>query len=125
MPRLPTDYSNACIYKIVCKNKDVVEEYYGSTTNFINRKKQHTLSCNNEKNKDYNNVSPYIFIRENGGIDNWDMIIVEQLKDCKNLKELHKKEGNYIITNKSKLNKLVPGRTAEERRPKVLENRIL
>ena len=53
MTRLPINYQNALIYKIVCKNLDVKECYVGSTTDFRKRKWGHKYNCNNVKSKHY------------------------------------------------------------------------
>jgi predicted GIY-YIG superfamily endonuclease len=66
------------IYKIVCKNENVKEFYVGSTINVIKRKHNHKSSCNNEKDHNHNEKK-YKFIRENGGWDNFDFIIVEEI----------------------------------------------
>ena len=41
MPKTPIDYSKACIYKICCKDVEIVDVYVGSTTNLIQRRKSH------------------------------------------------------------------------------------
>ena len=72
--KMPIDYSNACIYKICCKDLSVKDVYVGSTTNFVQRcqrRRDHKAVCNNEKGRDYN-YYVYQFIRENGGWDNWE-----------------------------------------------------
>ena len=72
------NYEKSSIYKLCCKNVDVKEIYIGSTTNFKRRKNAHKTSCNNEKGKKYN-MNVYSFIRENGGWNNWSMILVEEV----------------------------------------------
>lgn len=104
MPRLPIDYSNAVIYKLSCKNKNITEIYIGSTTNFIKRKNKHKSSCNNSNIKEYNNQK-YIFIRENGGWLNWEMIEIEKFP-CKTSRELEKKEEEIRCQFDAKLNSI-------------------
>lgn len=70
------EYNNIKIYKLVCKDPTITECYIGSTTNLIKRFYQHKTCCNNEQLKDYNQKK-YLFIRANGGFDNWNMILVE------------------------------------------------
>lgn len=37
MTRKPIDYSKGKIYKIVCKDLDIIDIYVGSTTDFIEK----------------------------------------------------------------------------------------
>lgn len=71
MPRKAKNYSKVYIYKIVCKDINIKECYVGHTTNFTNRKHIHKHDSVSKKAKVYQ------FIRENGGWDNWDMILIE------------------------------------------------
>jgi len=60
-------------YKIVCEDcPDYI--YIGSTKSFRSRKYQHKINCNNEKI----NLKIYQKIRDNGGWDNWNMIIIDE-----------------------------------------------
>jgi molecular chaperone DnaK (HSP70) len=113
MPRLPINYENACIYEIVCKDVSITQRYIGSTTNLINRRNHHRSSCNNEKCNNYNQYV-YQFIRDNGGIANWDIVLVEKVIDCKDKEHLHKRERFYIEEKKAELNKQIPLRTVKE-----------
>tara|TARA_R110002110_G_scaffold209182_1_gene421557 strand:+ start:340 stop:729 length:390 start_codon:yes stop_codon:yes gene_type:complete len=56
-----------------------------------------------------------MFIRANGGWDNWTMILVDY-KPCATKLELHKIEREYIenIDSNLLLNKLIPSRTKKE-----------
>jgi len=66
------------IYKIVClSNPELV--YVGTTANFYNRRTRHRQSCNNPNGKGYNQKI-YVIIRENGGWDNFNMIIIDECK---------------------------------------------
>jgi len=115
MPRLPINYENACIYEIVCKDVNITQRYIGSTTNLINRRNNHKSDCNNEKRKQYN-YYVYQFIRDNGGIVNWNIVLIEQVIDCKDKEHLHKRERFYIEDKKAELNKSIPLRTHKEYR---------
>lgn len=108
------DYSKCVIYKIVCNDINVTDVYVGHTTNFINRKKWHKKSCNNTKDKCYN-LKLYQYIRENGGWDNFSMVIVEEYP-CNNLEEARHKERYWYETLNAKLNVLCPIITEEEKR---------
>jgi len=78
MPKIANDYSKVVIYKLV--HKDALDDaniYVGSTTNFTKRKCTHKKSCNYEKSQGYN-LPKYVFIRNNGGWNEWNMIEVEK-----------------------------------------------
>ena len=124
MPRVPTDYSQTCIYKLVHKD-DIDNEniYIGSTTNFRHRKNTHKSSCNCESSKEYNNAK-YQFIRENGGWDNWIMVEVEKYP-CNDKREAEARERYWIEHFQSKLNKYIPTRTDEEWYASVREKYLL
>ena len=92
MTKKPINYENACIYKLCCKDTNITDCYVGSTTSFRSRKSKHKSNCNKENNKDYNR-KVYQFIRDNGGWNNWDMILIEKPK-VNDSYELHKQEMN-------------------------------
>ena len=119
MPKKPTDYSKGLIYKFVCLDTDITDIYVGSTTSFKHRKAGHKSICYNEKNKDYNSYV-YKFIRENGGWEAWNMILVEYYP-CKSSLDLHKREREIIEELKSTLNKNIPSRTNKEYYEKIKE----
>ena len=106
------NYEKSVIYKLCCKDIHIQEIYIGSTTNFSRRKNQHKTCCNNINGKSYN-YYVYNFIREHGGFENWDMILIENYA-CENKKELEKKERECIELCKSSLNKNIPTRTGKE-----------
>ncbi len=108
------NYNNSYIYKICCKDTEIKDIYIGSTTNFTRRKCRHKSSCNNENCRDYN-FKLYKFIRENGNFQNWDMVLIEEVK-CDNKLQLHKIEREYIEKYKSSLNEVIPYITEEERK---------
>ena len=112
MTRVNIDYTKSVIYKIVCKNTDITDLYIGSTTNFAKRKNCHKTMCNNINSKLYS-LNVYNCIRNNGGWDNWVMIMVEQY-NCNNGDELRARERYYIDALKPSLNKNIPMRTVDE-----------
>ena len=112
MPKKPADYSKGLIYKLCSNDTDIKDIYVGSTTNFNYRKTQHKTNCNNEKQSAYNR-NVYKFIRENGGWEEWNMILVESYP-CKSSLDLHKREREIIEELKSTLNKHIPSRTKKE-----------
>ena len=83
----PIDYSKTKIYKIKCVDESVQEVFYGHTTKLSNMK--YYLKRDIENGKD-----TYICntIRENGGIDNWDVIVIESYIECQN-----KEQANYRV----------------------------
>ena len=109
MPRLPIDYANTIIYKIVCNDLIVTECYVGHTTDFIRRKHEHKRKCR-VGNSDY---KIYVKIRENGGWDNYSMIEVEKYP-CKDRNEACAKEREWFEILNSKLNTNFPQRSYEE-----------
>ena len=66
MPKVPIDYSQTCIYKLVHFD-DINDEniYIGHTTNMVQRRHGHRTACCSSKHKEYNKYK-YQYIRENG-----------------------------------------------------------
>jgi hypothetical protein len=114
MPRLPIDYSKTIIYKLCCKDPNVIEIYVGHTTDFVVRKNCHKQCCNNINKKEYHRKL-YTYIRENGEWENWSMIEIEKYP-CNSVYEARAKEQEYIINLHSTLNSIIPNRTAKEYR---------
>ena len=106
MPKTPKDYSKGLIYKLCCKDTSIKEIYVGSTTNFTQRKRSHKSDCNNTIRKQYN-FKVYQFIRENGGWDNWDMVLIEYFP-CETELELGRKEEYWKQELQSSLNSYKP-----------------
>lgn len=112
MPRIPINYANTYFYKLVCKDAKIIDFYIGHTTNFNRRKSEHKSQCIRPEARCYN-MSVYQFIRENGGWENFDMIIIEDRK-CDDTVEARKIERQYIEELKPLLNKSTPGREVKE-----------
>jgi hypothetical protein len=112
MPLNPVNYSNTIMYKIVCNDLNITDSYIGHTTDFKSRKYQHKNRCNNENNKKYN-LKVYQYIRNNGGWDNWSMIMIEEY-DCNSKLEATKRERKLIEELKATLNYNIPSRTRKE-----------
>lgn len=106
------DYSNSFIYKICCKDPTIEDIYIGSTTNLSRRLHQHKHNCIKPQSKKHNQYK-YQFIRENGGWENWELVLIEPV-DAKNKMDLKRIERHYVETYKSTLNKCVPARTRKE-----------
>lgn len=115
MPKVPVDYSQTCIYKLVHKD-DIDNEniYIGSTTNFRKRKNEHKSRISKEENEHYNQIK-YQYIRDNGGWDNWLMIEIEKYP-CNDKREAETRERYWVEHYKSSLNSLVPTRSKKEYR---------
>jgi len=112
MPLKKINYSNTIFYRIVCNDLNITDCYIGHTTNFISRKRNHKQCCNNEKLNAYN-FHLYKLIRENGGWDNWSMIMIEQI-NCKDYNEAIQIERNFIEKYKSNLNSNNPCKLIKE-----------
>jgi hypothetical protein len=124
MPRLPIDYANTIIYKIVCNDLNITECYVGHTTDIVRRKYDHKSNCKNETNK-YHNLKIYKAIRENGGWENWCMVIIEKYP-CKDVSEACIRERYYYEQLHSNLNMKFPQRNKKEyqeiNKEKMVEN---
>ena len=118
MPLNEIDYSKTMFYRLVCKDLEVSDFYIGHTTDFKSRKNKHRKNCKNPNNPNFN-AYLYRVIRENGDIENWDMVLIETLK-CENRLEALKRERELIEQMKPTLNQLRPYRTEEE----LIESRI-
>jgi len=103
--------NNIIIYKIYCKNEEIKDCYIGSTSNIKNRIYLHKSDCNNENAKKKYNQYIYIYIRENGGWDNWEYKII-----CECPKEDRYEMERWHIENckESNLNKCIPNRTIKD-----------
>ena len=95
------------IYKIVCNDILINETYVGSTNNFKLRKNNHKCSCSDGRQQLYK------YIRNNGGWENWDMVLLEQF-ECDDKKKLLLREFYYQDLLNAKLNQNIPGRTQKE-----------
>ena len=106
------DYSKSVIYKLCCKDPTITDIYIGSTTNMKGRKQGHKNRCNNPNSIKYN-YKVYQTIREFGGFDNWDMILVEYV-NATSKQELEKEERVVIELLQPTLNSSIPTRTQKE-----------
>ena len=88
-----TDFSKAVIYGIYCKDKNILENYIGSTHDEKKREIRHKSRCNNENDECYN-FKVYNFIRENGGWDKWKLEVIERFP-CENEEQLVIRERYY------------------------------
>ena len=72
--------SFSCVYSIQCKDKEVKEFYIGSTKTYCFRYRHHKSHCINKNTRKYTGPL-YQFIRQNGGWDNWEMIVEVKTDD--------------------------------------------
>jgi hypothetical protein len=98
------------------------DNYENSNYDFYKRQSKHKSCCNNNKNssKKEFHLKVYVFIRENGGFDNWLFEILEYA-DLKDKDEAEKLEGHYIEIFNPTLNKNDVGLTPEEKAEKDRE----
>ena len=112
MPLKAKNYDKTHFYKIVCKDLDIKDCYVGHTTDFTTRKYDHKQRCSNPNNGGYN-LPVYRFMRENGGWENFEMILIKAEK-CENAMEARSKERKYKEELNANLNGNVPARTFKE-----------
>ena len=112
MPRTVIDYSKCVIYKIVCKDLNEPYCYVGHTTNFTRRKNEHKRRHKNENVRDYS-MKVYQKIRETGGWQNWEMIVIDEFKDCENPNQARAREREWV-ERLGNLNTNIPCRTNRE-----------
>jgi len=86
-----------CIYRIECKDKSIKEIYIGSTCNLKRRKKDHKYDSKRQ------HIKVYKFINENGGWDNWS-IVVEEETETLSRDERRLLEQTYIELLEPELN---------------------
>ncbi len=91
-----------CVYKIVCKNKEITECYIGSSVDFDKRKIKHKCYCNNLNSRAYC-LPLYMFINVNGGFDNWEFEVIKEFPNHTK-KELNIEEQKYMDLLKPTLN---------------------
>ena len=115
MTKLPINYSKSVIYKIVCKNPEIEDFYIGSTTNLTQRKYTHKQSVYKENHRSYLFYKS-LFMRENGGWENFEFIVLEHCKDITNAQELRLREREWFDKLKPTLNKLKPSISIEEKK---------
>ena len=99
MPQKAMDYSKTNFYKIVCRDLNIKDCYVGHTLNFKTRKSAHKSSHYNSNGKRYNghlnDKLLYRFIAENGGWENWDMVLINT-EQCENALEAKNENVNIL-----------------------------
>ena len=114
MPRIPINYQNIVIYKIVSNDLTITDVYIGSTTDFTKRKYGHKSNCNNINSSKYN-FKIYQFIRDNGGWEAFTMIEIEKYP-CNDSNEARSRERYQYELLNAKLNTICPIVNLEEKK---------
>mgnify|MGYP003681832498 FL=1 len=99
-------------YKIVCDDLPNYV-YVGSTSAFRQRKARHKNECNNETGKTYNRKL-YSTIRENGGWDNWRMVIINECEEGLTKTQTHIIEEEFRVKLNANMNMIKCYRTKDE-----------
>ena len=106
-------------YKIVCKDENIKDLYVGKTTDLKKRWYCHKSNCNNKNDRKYN-LKLYQFIRENGNINNWNIIEIE--KGEYDDKDSAIRERYWIEELNANLNSEIPSRTRKEKCKEYRDN---
>ena len=104
MPKAEIDYLTTPIqfYQLICKDKNVEDNYVGHTVSWRRRKNRHKSNCNNESSDLYN-LKVYQIIRENGGFGNWIMIEIHK-QFCSDIRESERIEQGLIDKHNANMN---------------------
>ena len=101
-------YNNAKVYRIICNETGL--QYIGSTCKTLSaRLSEHKSDYKRYLDGRKNYVTSYKILEN----DNFDIVLLENLVNCKSKDELHQKE-RYYIDNMECVNKVIPGRTKKE-----------
>lgn len=104
-------------YMIYCENffeEDGCKSIYiGHTEDFRKRINRHKSEMNCPHRNEYYTLK-YKVIRNNGGLDNWNMIKIHS-QECENRKEAEKVEDKFILMFDSDLNEKRASLTREEK----------
>jgi hypothetical protein len=82
-------------------------------------KSRHKSNCNDENGKQYN-YPLYRFIRDHGGIDNWEFVLLQDYP-CRNKKQLNIRERYWYEKLNATLNSQYPQRNQKEYKKKHYE----
>jgi len=108
-------------YQIVPKDKSINLKYNGQTTNFERRKSQHTSICVNPNVQAYNHKL-YQTIREQGGFDNFEFVILEKHL-VNDISEARIRERHWYDLLESNMNSILPIRCYQDN-DKIEKQRI-
>lgn len=96
------EITEVSFYKFVCKNLDILFSYVGHTVSFRHRKSSHKTECNSPNRKNYN-IPLYKYMREHGGFENWNMIVIHT-QICKDKRDAERIETELMEQQQLKLN---------------------
>ncbi len=75
---MKSDFRDSVVYKIYCHDPIITDVNVGSTTNFTVRKNNHKSACNKSSSKNHH-LHLYKFIRDNGGWENRNVVIIKSI----------------------------------------------
>ena len=96
-------YNQTTFYLIKSKDENINDCYIGHTTNLYMRQANHKSSCKKKKN-----TKLYNFINENGGWNNWEMLIIEKDVIFNSQLKAVEREQYYLNHYNSNLNEYQP-----------------
>ena len=101
-------YNNAKVYRIICNVTGL--QYIGSTCKTLSaRLSGHKADYKGYLDKKQHYISSYKILEN----DNFDIVLLENLINCKSKDELHQRERYYIDIMEC-VNKFIPGRTIKQ-----------
>ena len=106
----------------MCRNNKITECYVGSTTNLTSKKSSHHLRCINE-NDPKHHYQVYKFIRDTGGWDNWNFVLIKHFS-CKDNDELRARDQHFYELLNSTLNSRPPFATDEYTKERIDKYRV-
>ena len=95
-------------YKLMNDNDNTLECYVGSTQDINKRTLDHKSDCNNPHSEKYN-MRLYAYIRQNGGFENWSVVVIEQQDNMDKPSKLAR-ENTLMQQHQATLNKQSPGK---------------
>ena len=103
------DYSKAKVYKI-CNCIDN-ELYVGSTCQSLSQRMgEHRRGARKARTQHFR-----LYQKMNElGVENFSIVLLEEMPECQNIEQLRKKERDYIEELNSRLNQIIPSRTKQE-----------
>ena len=106
---MPVNYANSRIYRIVCNVTG--KQYFGSTTQSLaKRLGEHKTSFKQWRKGKCGFYTSFEIIEG----ENYDIVLVEELPDIKNVEQLRARERFHIEASEC-VNKNIPNRTIKER----------
>jgi hypothetical protein len=91
------------VYRIFCKNENIIDCYIGSTFNYNVRRSAHKAKARDINNK----LLLYEFIRNHGGMENFNFEILEEA-DFETKEDLLKRENHHFNLINPTLNQNKP-----------------